>query len=393
MQLQQEVLAGEISEAAFENYLSRMKDPRAPGSTLRPRNQGRNHPLQPDPPKSPPGRGRDSPPRRVLSRHHRALPLRSQQLPPRVPAAAKPEPPPQPRGFVKVVKNKAYFKRYQVKFRRRREGKTDYYARKRLVIQDKNKYNTPKYRMIVRVTNRDIICQIAYARIEGDMIVCAAYAHELPKYGVKVGLTNYAAAYCTGLLLARRLLNKFGLDKIYEGQVEVTGDEYNVESVDGKPGAFTCYLDAGLARTTTGNKVFGALKGAVDGGLSIPHSTKRFPGYDSESKEFNAEVHRKHIMGQNVADYMRYLMEEDEDAYKKQFSQYIKNNVTPDGMEEMYKKAHAAIRDNPVHEKKPKREVKKKRWNCPKMSLAQKKDRVAQKKASFLRAQERAADS
>ena len=55
-----------------------------------------------------------------------------------------------------------------------------------------------------------------------------------------------------------------------------------------------------------------------------------------------AEVHRKHIMGQNVADYMRYLIEEDEDAYKKQFSQYIKNNVTPD-MEEMYKKAHAAI--------------------------------------------------
>uniref|UniRef100_A0A2I2YEN5 Ribosomal protein L5 eukaryotic C-terminal domain-containing protein n=1 Tax=Gorilla gorilla gorilla TaxID=9595 RepID=A0A2I2YEN5_GORGO len=60
-----------------------------------------------------------------------------------------------------VVKNKAYFKRYQVKFRRRREGKTDYYARKRLVIQDKNKYNTPKYRMIVRVTNRDIICQVS----------------------------------------------------------------------------------------------------------------------------------------------------------------------------------------------------------------------------------------
>ena len=73
-------------------------------------------------------------------------------------------------------------------------------------------------------------------------------------------------------------------------------------------------------------------------------------------------------------------------------SQYIKNNVTPD-MEEMYKKAHAAIRENPVYEKKPKKEVKKKRWNCPKMSLAQEKDHVAQKKASFLRAQERAAES
>lgn len=40
------------------------------------------------------------------------------------------------------------------------EGKTDYFARKRLVIQDKNKYNTPKYRMIVRFSNRDIVCQV-----------------------------------------------------------------------------------------------------------------------------------------------------------------------------------------------------------------------------------------
>ncbi|KAK7945174.1 hypothetical protein WMY93_000902 [Mugilogobius chulae] len=147
-------------------------------------------------------------------------------------------------GFVKVVKNKSYFKRYEVKFRRRREGKTDFFARKRLVVQDKNKYNTPKYRMIVRFSNRDICCQIAYAKIEGDQIVCAAYSHELAKYGIMVGLTNYAAAYCTGLLLARRLLHKFGMDQVYEGQVEVTGDEFNVESVDGQPGAFTCYLDA-----------------------------------------------------------------------------------------------------------------------------------------------------
>ena len=64
-------------------------------------------------------------------------------------------------AFIKLVKNKAYFKRYQVKFKRRREGKTDYYARKRLVVQDKNKYNTPKYRLIVRFTNKDIICQVS----------------------------------------------------------------------------------------------------------------------------------------------------------------------------------------------------------------------------------------
>lgn len=56
------------------------------------------------------------------------------------------------------------------------------------------------------------VLQIAYAKIEGDMIVCAAYSHELPKYGVSVGLTNYAAAYCTGLLLARRVCFTLLLD-------------------------------------------------------------------------------------------------------------------------------------------------------------------------------------
>lgn len=65
-------------------------------------------------------------------------------------------------------------------------------------------------------------------------------------------------------------------------------------------------------------------------------STKRFPGYDAESKEFNAEVHRKHIMGVNVSEYMSYLMEEDEDAYKKQFSRFIKNGVTPDSASRIY---------------------------------------------------------
>lgn len=62
----------------------------------------------------------------------------------------------------------------------------------------------------------------------------------------------------------------------------------------------------------------------------ISHSTKRFPGYDAESKEFNAEAHRKHIMGLNVSEYMSYLMEEDEDTYKKQFSRFIKNGITPE---------------------------------------------------------------
>jgi len=291
-------------------------------------------------------------------------------------------------GFVKVIKNKAYFKRFQVKFKRRREGKTDYFARKRLICQDKNKYNTPKYRLIVRLSNKDIICQVAYAKIEGDKIIAAAYSHELPNYGVKVGLTNYAAAYCTGLLVARRLLTKLNLHEIYAGTEDVNGDEYNVESVDGSPGAFRCFLDIGLARTTTGARIFGVLKGAVDGGLDIPHSMKRFPGYDSESKEFNAEVHRKHIFGQHVADYMRHLADEDEDAYKRQFSTFIKEGVDADSIEALYKKAHSNIRANPAAKEKKKKSVQPKRFNRKKLSRQQRKDRVKQRQAAFLRANE-----
>jgi large subunit ribosomal protein L5e len=288
-------------------------------------------------------------------------------------------------AFVKLVKNKAYFKRFQVKYKRRRDGKTDYYARKRLIIQDKNKYNTPKYRLIVRFSNKNVTTQIAYARIEGDVVIAAAYSNELPKYGVKVGLSNYSAAYCTGLLLARRLLKKLKLDGIYAGAKEATGAEYYVEDVDGQPGAFQCFLDVGLRRTTTGAKLFGALKGAADGGLNVPHSTKRFPGF--EDGKYKADVHRKHIMGGHVANYMKELQSNDEDAYKKQFSKYIANGVTADSIEAMYKKAHAAIRANPEHKSSLKAKpanYKQKRWTRKACNLAQRKDRVRQKKESYL---------
>lgn len=289
-------------------------------------------------------------------------------------------------GFVKVVKNKQYFKRFQVKFKRRREGKTDYFARKKLVVQDKNKYATPKYRLIVRFSNTNITCQIAYSRIVGDIVVCAAYSNELPNYGVKVGLTNYAAAYCTGLLVARRLLKKLGLDRLYEGCTEVTAEEYSVEPVEDGPNAFRCYLDVGLTRTSTGARVFGALKGAVDGGINIPHSVKRFPGYSAENKSYDPEVHRKHIFGGHVADYMRCLLEKDEEAYQKQFSKYIKSGLVADDLEGMYTKAHASIRADPLKKApaKDKSKVVKKRWNAAKLTLEQRKQRIADFKENFL---------
>ncbi|KAL5703382.1 60S ribosomal protein L5-B [Ranunculus cassubicifolius] len=281
--------------------------------------------------------------------------------------------------YVKPQKSRAYFKRYQVKFRRRRCGKTDYRARIRLINQDKNKYATPKYRFVVRFTNKDIIAQIVSATIAGDMIMSAAYAHELPRYGLNVGLTNYAAAYCTGLLLARRVLKSLEMDEEYEGNVEATGEDFSIEPTDTRR-PFRALLDVGLIRTTSGNRVFGALKGALDGGLDIPHSDKRFAGFKKEEKQLDAEVHRKYVYGGHVAQYMKTLIEDEPEKYQTHFSDYIKKGIDADGIEEMYKKVHAAIRADPSIKKSDKEAPKThKRYNLKKLTYDERKNSLIQR--------------
>jgi len=289
-------------------------------------------------------------------------------------------------GFVKVVKSKAYFKRFQVKFRRRREGKTDYRARKRLISQDKNKYNSPKYRFVVRLTNKDIICQIAESKIAGDRVLASAYAHELPDFGMPVGLTNYAASYATGLLCARRLLKKLKLADKYQGNSQTIGEDYNVEELSDGPRPFFALLDVGLRRTTTGSRVFAALKGAADGGVEIPHSDRRFVGYDDEQNKLEPDILRKHILGIHVAEYMKKLKGDEPAKYERLFSQYIKKGVLPDSLEGLWQKVHKEIRANPDSRKKPKEKPKTiKKFNKKRLNLAQRKAKIQQKLAARAR--------
>jgi len=285
---------------------------------------------------------------------------------------------------MKVQKNKAYFKRFQVKYRRRREGKTDYRARKRLVAQDKNKYNSPRFRLVVRFTNTDVITQIVSSKITGDFVVSAAYSHELPRYGAPGGLTNYAAAYATGLLIARRTLTKFNLADKYAGVSKVTGEDYNVEENEEGPRPFLALLDVGLRRTTTGSKVFAVLKGATDGGLNVPHNEKRFVGYDSEAKKLDAEVLKKHILGGHVADYMKSLKEEDPEKFAKQFSAYIKAGVKPDDLTTRWQQTFDAVRANPAAVKSGKTKPTEQKYKpTPRLTSQQKKDAVKAKLASI----------
>ncbi len=133
--------------------------------------------------------------------------------------------------------------RYFVPFRRRREGKTDYYARGRLIVAD-----SP--RMVVRKTNKHIIIQLVEAEMDGDKTLITAHSKELVKYGYKGSTSSTPSAYLTGMLFAVKALNAEQESAI---------------------------LDIGLHRATQGARVFAALKGAVEAGLDVPHGEDILP--------------------------------------------------------------------------------------------------------------------
>jgi large subunit ribosomal protein L18 len=133
--------------------------------------------------------------------------------------------------------------RYFIPFRRRREGRTDYYARGKLLLSENP-------RMVVRKTNREIIIQLTVPEPAGDRILVAAYSRDLAGYGYTGSRSNTPAAYLTGILFAARCR---------------------------KAGHSSAVLDIGLARASPGARIFAALKGAVKAGLSVPHSEEVLP--------------------------------------------------------------------------------------------------------------------
>ena len=169
--------------------------------------------------------------------------------------------------------------RYFVPFRRRREGKTDYYQRTRLIVAD-----VP--RMVVRKTNRHIIVQLVTAELDGDRTLVAANSAELEKYGYKGSTSSTPAAYLTGMLFAV---------KAKKAQQE------------------SAILDIGLNRATPGARVFAVLKGAVEGGLDIPYGEEILPS-DERAKGAHIAAYNK-----NAGDIVKNV-EQVADAIKKEMA-------------------------------------------------------------------------
>ncbi len=184
--------------------------------------------------------------------------------------------------------------RYRLAYRRRREAKTDYKARRIMATSGKTRF-------VVRPSNKNIIVQLITAKIEGDIVHAQINSSDLIKYGWLGGKKNTSAAYLLGLITGRKAIS-LGIEQ--------------------------AILDIGLVRPTKGSKIFAAVKGAQDAGLEIPCDSDIIP-----------DIRR--ISGNNIADFSKSF--EDLNEYEKKFSGYLKRGIKPQELPEHFETIKESI--------------------------------------------------
>ena len=189
--------------------------------------------------------------------------------------------------------------KYRMPFKRRVKRKTNYKQRLRFLT-------SKKHRLVVRKSSKHVSAQIIDFNKKGDQIIVHATSQELKKFGWSGSTNNLVCAYFVGLLIGNKALKK------------------NIKSA---------ILDIGLERKTKGSRLFGVLKGVLDAGLTISHSTEILPSDDR-------------IMGKHIIDYAKKLKKEDLKMYKKQFSTY-----DPEKLSEIYDKIKSKIMKGSVYAK------------------------------------------
>ena len=175
---------------------------------------------------------------------------------------------------------------YRVRFGRKREAKTNYYLRRKLL-------ESPDPRLIIRISNKHVITQVITAHLKGDRTITTATTTQLVRdYDWKAGTRNLPAAYLTGLL------------------VGIKAQQKNIRQVN---------LDVGFQSVVYGNLLFSTLKGVVDSGLQIPHNEIVFPS-------------NERLRGEHIANYSEYIKSQQEngDNYTNQFASYKKRGLLPE---------------------------------------------------------------
>lgn len=186
---------------------------------------------------------------------------------------------------------------YKVPYRRRREGKTNYYKRYRMIKSGR------MLRAVIRKTNTQMIVQIIKFSVNGDETIVGVSSKSLRKYGWLGDLNNTSAAYLTGLLAGVLAIKK------------------NVKEV---------IPDIGLHKASKGARVFAAMKGLLDAGIQIPVSEEVIPS-------------QERIEGRHIAEYAEKLSQENEELFKRYFGEYIRRGLDPRNLPQHFKEVREKI--------------------------------------------------
>jgi large subunit ribosomal protein L18 len=180
--------------------------------------------------------------------------------------------------------------------RRRREGVTDYRARKKAITSQRPL-------LVVRVSNKNVTSQFVKATVKGDVVLSSAHSKELAKLGWRGSPKSTPACYLLGLLAGKKAA-KAGVKEAvaYNGRIPFVA----------------------------GSRVAALLKGVIDAGIAVPVGEEAFPSEDR-------------MTGKSISAFASKLASEDKDAYAKTFSALLKAGFKPEDYPAEFEKVKAAI--------------------------------------------------
>lgn len=167
-------------------------------------------------------------------------------------------------------------------FRRKREGKTHYKKRLKILLSN-------KCRLVVRKSLNGTKASIVQYDTKGDKVLLTVDSKNLGKLGWKGNTGNLPSAYLAGMMLGKKAMQK---------------------------GIKEAIADIGLNNSTKGSRLYAALAGAIDAGMKIPLGSEILPP-------------KERLSGEHISKYAQSI-KSDKEKYEKQFLDYIKKGLNPE---------------------------------------------------------------
>ena len=185
--------------------------------------------------------------------------------------------------------------------RRRRQGVTDYRARKRAIISQRPL-------LVVRVSNKNVTSQFVRPTVKGDVVLSSAHSKELAKFGWRGSAKSTPACYLLGFLAGKKAL---------------------------KSGVKEAVVYNGVVPFISGSRIAALLKGVIDAGVAVPVGEEAFPG-------------EERLTGMSISEYASKLAAEDGARYGKAFSGLLKAGFKPEDYPAEFEKTKASIVGGPA---------------------------------------------